>query len=331
VILASCAIGCGSPGDSGPKTKPPAPGADLGLDLGADLAAPSSHFPVLLVHGFSGSPTNWISFYKVQDALMADGRQTFVADLPPYDTVAVRAAQLTHDIDRALAASGAKAVNIIAHSMGGLDARYAAARLGYASRIASVTTVSAPHGGTEVADLALSLVPGVATGAADALATVIGTTFSDVASDSHVRAGIADLTLSNAARFNAEVPDQPGVYYQSYAGVATLTGLWSGAIDDACRGADGTPKLLMPEGVIGPVNPVMDVTSVLAGEDLSRLPNDGFIAVLRARWGTFQGCIPADHLEEVGQVERDGPDPVTGWDHVQFYRRVVSDLAAKGL
>jgi triacylglycerol lipase len=49
-----------------------------------------------------------------------------------------------------------------------------------------------------------------------------------------------------------------------------------------------------------------------------------------AMWGTFRGCIPADHLDEVGQIRHDAPDAVTGFDHVQFYRDLAHDLAQRG-
>ena len=42
--------------------------------------------------------------------------------------------------------------NIIAHSQGGLDARYLATVLGESHRIASITTISTPHHGTVVSD-----------------------------------------------------------------------------------------------------------------------------------------------------------------------------------
>ena len=41
--------------------------------------------------------------------------------------------------------SGAGKVNIIAHSKGGLDCRYAIFELGIASCVASLTTITTPH------------------------------------------------------------------------------------------------------------------------------------------------------------------------------------------
>ena len=43
-------------------------------------------------------------------------------------------------------------VNLIAHSMGGLDARYLISRLGMADQVRSLTTISTPHRGSFMAD-----------------------------------------------------------------------------------------------------------------------------------------------------------------------------------
>lgn len=45
--------------------------------------------------------------------------------------------------------------------------------------------------------------------------------------------------------------------------------------------------------------------TAVAGAKL--VPNDGMVAVKDAKWGNFQGCIVADHLDEVGQPSKDGP------------------------
>ncbi len=64
-----------------------------------------------------------------------------------------RAAALRRAVEEILAPRGPQAkVNIIAHSMGGLDARYMIARLGMAERVASLVTIGTPHLGSSYAD-----------------------------------------------------------------------------------------------------------------------------------------------------------------------------------
>ena len=66
--------------------------------------------------------------------------------------------------------------------------------------------------------------------------------------------------------------------------------------------------------------------AVIAGLGLT--PSDGMATVESAIWGDFKGCIPADHLDEVGQIKNDEIDPYTGFDHIAFYRTLAYQLAA---
>jgi triacylglycerol lipase len=64
-----------------------------------------------------------------------------------------RARDLQRAVERVLGPGNPQGqVNIIAHSMGGLDARYMIARLGMAERVASLVTIGTPHLGTSFAD-----------------------------------------------------------------------------------------------------------------------------------------------------------------------------------
>jgi triacylglycerol lipase len=71
--------------------------------------------------------------------------------------VAKRANQLSQQIRQILNTSGARKVHIIAHSMGGLDARLMLVDIeGMDEVVDSLTTIGTPHCGTSVADFALS-------------------------------------------------------------------------------------------------------------------------------------------------------------------------------
>lgn len=67
-------------------------------------------------------------------------------------TVDLRAEQLKAQVDDFLAQTGAEKVHIIAHSMGGLDARWMIVKKGMADKVASLTTIGTPHLGTVLAD-----------------------------------------------------------------------------------------------------------------------------------------------------------------------------------
>ena len=60
-------------------------------------------------------------------------------------------------------------------------------------------------------------------------------------------------------------------------------------------------------------------------------PNDGLTAVASARWGRFRGCVPADHMEQLGQYDLPDVNVRTGFDVAWFYAAVAADLAEQGL
>ena len=308
----------------------------------------ATRYPILLHHGFNASSTNSWSFYKVKEALEADGHDVTTTEVEPFNGVPVRARTLASLVDRArtsfcqkegtrgrdvAACERTVKVNIIAHSMGGLDARYLAATLGFASKIASITTISTPHGGSNIADVGLRLTPdGGRMGAVlDHLVACFGRTLTedDLARNTDMRAALESLSESNAPAFNRANPDQPGVYYQSYAGVSRAiggprTGGEQKAVLEACNGTYA--------GAVRRADFMslrLAAGSLVVGR-LTNVPQDGMVTVENAKWGNFRGCFPADHLDEVGQVTNDRPDVYTKLDHLAFYRVVASDLAKRG-
>jgi len=88
-------------------------------------------------------------FRGVGPRLEKEGWRVVQARVPPLGPIEARARELA----ACIRAVEARKVHVLAHSMGGLDARYAIARLGLAGKVASLVTVGTPHRGTPVADL----------------------------------------------------------------------------------------------------------------------------------------------------------------------------------
>lgn len=105
-------------------------------------------YPVLFLHGFGFH--DW--FYWGQNS--TDTAETWCANL-------VRTSGRNAVIDGICEKSGAEKVNIIAHSKGGLEARYLVSSLGMENRIASVTTLCTPHHGSVSMDKLLKWFPGL--------------------------------------------------------------------------------------------------------------------------------------------------------------------------
>ncbi len=294
--------------------------------LGPEPQGEATRFPIVLAHGFDASPTNRWGWFGVAEALAADGHEVYVATVPPYNSPEVRAGFLADEVDTALEFFGAEKVNIIAHSIGGLDGRFLISSMGYGDRIASLTTISSPHKGSAVADVGLKLVPGAAEAALNALARAWGRSFSDAGDEADLFAALEALAEANAPAFNAENPDDERVYYQSWAGVSSVLGLRNDKDRVACEGM----MLENPKASADKMDATLIPMAAFVAHGTALLPNDGLSTVESARHGKFRGCFPADHLDEVGQVKDVGADPHTGFDHVRFYRNVAFELTALG-
>lgn len=163
--------------------------------------------PVVLAHGLLGFDEIRIGgashryFRGVSERLERDGCVVHACRVSKTASIADRAAELAAFV-RSLPA---KRVNLVAHSMGGLDARYAVAKLGLASRVASLVTVGTPHRGTPLADLGAALARRTRAWAAlDRLGVNVD--------------GLRDLTTGRMVEFNAAVPDVGGLLYASVVG-----------------------------------------------------------------------------------------------------------------
>jgi len=304
--------------------------------LGPVPSGSPTRFPMLLAHGFNTSTTNFWRFNDVDVALAQDGHTVRLGSVPPFDTPQVRAEFLADQVDALLAETGASQVNLVCFSMGGIDCRFlvSPAGLDYGAKVASLTTISSPHRGSFVADAATKVLPGTDRSAAiDAIATLYGKTFSDVADDSHIVAALQSMSEAAMVPFNAEIVDADGVFYQSWAGFSSIGGLAhpdKNAESRACTDASGQVKMLRHPGTQDRMDPLLVASAAFVAHGTELRPNDGVSTVESSKWGEFRGCIPADHLDQVGQIDDVGANHQTGFDYLRFYRNLAFDLAARG-
>jgi pimeloyl-ACP methyl ester carboxylesterase len=102
--------------------------------------------PVLLVHGVLCNAGVWTRFARFLRRQGIDGVYSLSYG-PPLASIESFAAQLAAKIDDIIAATNARSVAIVAHSMGGLVTRAYLRRHGHA-RIARVLTIGSPHHGS---------------------------------------------------------------------------------------------------------------------------------------------------------------------------------------
>lgn len=284
-------------------------------------------YPILMAHGMAGWNQIggfWNYYYQVPDDLRSQGETIILSQVAPFESSTVRGAQLATAIDDALRTTGACKVNIIAHSQGGIDARYAISTLRRGDRVASLVTVSTPHRGTAVADVALGLLPGFSYTIINAVLRVYEAIVGAPAGDPGLRAQLQQLSSRQMATFNAQNPDDRRVAYYSVAG-RSVSRLGADECRDGRWPNPGRSDILDP--LFGGVQLVFTATSK---NPLVPDLNDGLVTVASARWGTFLGCAPADHLDEIGQILHLGTDLISGFNHKDLYRRIAAQLHRDG-
>jgi triacylglycerol lipase len=265
----------------------------------------------------------------VRDDLAAHGETSvFVTLVAPYDTSENRAKELGPQIDDILQKTGKAKVNVIGHSMGGMDLRVLAspAGMGYGDRIASVTTVATPNRGSQVADVTLKILdPGYGVSyddIANGLLSLLERSVYEIDSDPNLKGQITELSEHYmVTTFNPKYADDARVAYFSYGG---RTNDLDGRPDcDDALYPDDVSKLDDAQAFLQPTAKFLEQGSL-------KKANDGLVSVQSAKWGAFLQCVPADHMSEVGQLDLSGPDAKSGFDHLVFFRTVVSRLRDRG-
>ncbi|MBQ2730059.1 MAG: hypothetical protein IJF69_04725 [Clostridia bacterium] len=263
-------------------------------------------YPVLMVHGMGFRDNGLINYWgRIPRELKKLGCDIHYGYQDSNACVATNAAVLKRRIDEILQATGAEKVNIIAHSKGGLDARYAISTLGMGEKVASLTTMSTPHNGSVTVDRLLRF--------PDFLIR-IGCFFVDcwyfILGDRKPATYrvIHSFKTSEARQFNIANPDDNRVYYQSYA--------------FAMKGPSSDLFMWLTNLVVG----------AFEGE------NDGLLTPDGARWTNFKGVYRGvgrrgiSHCDEVDMRRR----PLSKkkgegvCDIIDVYKEAVDELSRLG-
>jgi len=199
----------------------------------------------------------------ITEALTANGNEVILTSVPPSASIEERAAKLSADIEKK---AGGKSVNIIAHSMGGLDARYMISQLKPPNvHVKSLTTIASPHRGSAFADYLFERI------GEERLPKI----YSVLRAMSIETGAFSQLTRRYMEEeFNPRTPDREGVAYFSYGATATPP-IWS-AFRQSHR---------IVEEVEG--------------------PNDGLVSVTSSQWGTYKGTLEGvSHLDLINWTNR---------------------------
>jgi len=231
------------------------------------------NYPVLLCHGY-GSIASMIKPSPLHDVCMLMREHcipSFAPNIVPYAKIETRAEAWVDMIEQVIETTGASKLNVVAHSMGGLDIRYALSNLDMAANVESLTTVATPHHGTSLAEFALN--------APKTIREKLGTFFDWIGDNLYPQ--IKSDSIGSAEQltrdyieqtFNPSTPNVPTVSYYSYS--ATVGEQTSTPIAMITRFQN---KLIYDrEGL-----------------------NDGFVSKKSAIWGKHVKSIHLSHLEQM--------------------------------
>lgn len=294
-------------------------------------------YPLVLAHGFFGfdelAGLDQVPYwYDVPRYLEALGHTVCVTEVDPFNDSTDRGMQLLEQVLECAAATGHAQVNIIGHSQGGLDARVVAHTA--PEWVASVTTVATPHQGTPIADIAVGVADNPAAAELiDWFAQTLGSPIWDeVGNETSLAEALFQMSHDPTRGidvFNQTYTDAPGVLYTSVTG---RTGLHSGG--DDCEPDSPPPPLLITEweSTLDTTDTLLLIPEAILSDGIFvQDPNDGLVRAIDAQWGEFLGCVPSDHLDQVGHLLGDNPGIGNDWDHLAFYADLATYLRDRGL
>lgn len=261
-------------------------------------------YPLVLVHGIFFRDWQLVNYWgRIPKELIRNGAVIYYGGQQSSAAVADSAAELKEQLMNILAETGSEKVNIIAHSKGGLDSRYAITHLGLDRYVASLTTINTPHRGCVFAQSLMDLMPGPLVRWVGSRYNAIFRGLGDENPD--FIAGVTDLRADKCAVFNQTTPDREGVLYQSVM---------------------STMKKSSSAGF--PLN-----FSYLLVKKYDREENDGLVSLSSAKWGHFLGneSLPSKRGISHGDIIDLMREDIPGFDVREFYIRLVRDLKERGL
>ena len=259
-------------------------------------------YPVLMVHGFFFRDFKLLNYWgRIPRELEKNGATLYYGEHQSAAPVAISAEEITERVEYILRKTGAEKVNIIAHSKGGLDCRYAMHHLGLDKYVASLTTVNTPHRGCVYAD---NLLKKISPRIQERVAVTYNNIYKRLGDHKpDFLAAAQDLTASGCQRFE-DMPVPEGVFCQSVGSV--LEKPWKGKF---------------------PMNLTQLYVAKFDG------PNDGLVAESAFSWGEKYTLVTTktkrgiSHTDMMDLNRENLPD----FDVREFYVQLVADLKKRGL
>jgi triacylglycerol lipase len=259
-------------------------------------------YPVLLIHGagFRDKTLGLINYWgRIPKYLITHGIPVYYGGTDAWGSIEYNADILKNKIISILGETGAEKVNIIAHSRGGLEARYVIGTLNMDYAAASLTTISTPHHGVKAMNIAAAMPKGLYQ-----FVSFFVNLWSKIFGDRRPDFFTSSRQLSEiyCVEFNKRNPDKENVYYQSYA--AKMKYFFS------------DPGFII-------MKPFIQLTD---GD------NDGLCPVDSAKWGDFRGAVTTRGVFGISHAGIIDTYRVKykGVNIPELYLEIARELSAKG-
>ena len=262
-----------------------------------------TQYPILMVHGVFFRDSRYFNYWgRIPKELEQNGASVYYGNHQSAATIEDSAEELAGRIKHLVAELGCDKVNIIAHSKGGLDCRYALSQLDVAPYVASLTTINTPHRGCLFADCLLTK---LSLEIKNRVAAAYNRTLKKLGdSNPDFLSAVTQLTATYCAEFNRQNPQPEGVYCQSVGSVL--------------------PKA---RGGKFPLNFSHHIVSYYDGE------NDGLAGERSFPWGEKYICLRPQTGRGIshGDMIDLNRQNFDGFDVREFYVKLVRDLKDRGL
>ncbi|MDO4966063.1 MAG: triacylglycerol lipase [Lachnospiraceae bacterium] len=271
-------------------------------ELRASYEICKTKYPIVMVHGVFFRDFKLLNYWgRIPEELEKNGATIFYGNQESAHSVKESAEEVADRIRTIMKKTGCEKVNVIAHSKGGLDTRYAISKCGMDDCIASLTTINTPHRGCEFADYLLDKIPEkqqkIIADSYNAALKKIGDDTPDF------MAAVSDLTASACKNRNEEILDSDKVYYQSVGSY-----------------------LKRPVSGRFPLN----FTTVLVKHFDGK--NDGLVGEKSFEWGekyTFLENTGNRGISHGDMIDLNREN-ISGFDVREFYVQLVADLKSRG-
>lgn len=295
-----------------------------GLVMASNAQAASNYtqtkYPVVLAHGMLGfdSILGIDYWYGIPAALRRDGATVYVTQVSQLNTTEARGEELLEQVEEIAAISGKGKVNLVGHSHGGPTVRYVAAIR--PDLVASVTSVGAPHKGSDAADFIRKVPQGsageaVVAGIVNGLGTLIHfLSGSPSTLPQNSLGSLESLNSAGAAVFNAKYPQ----------------GLPTSACGEGAYSVNGV-RYYSWSGT-SPLTNIFDPSDLLTGAAslTFKSDNDGLVGRCSSHMGmVIRDNYRMNHLDEVNQTI--GLTSLFETDPVTVYRQQANRLKNAGL